>query len=213
MEAKQKKHKSFRKWLASGWTVTGLLLLALILFVVNGYGVTARATEDGGEGEGEPTSTLVGQTGEITIEQEENDLKYVKIGTGVPADDGVHLVTYNIYSGEEILGTLEWRAGTGSYSSAWMTVGETTKSVYVTSTRQLLNPKIGLSYWQDDPNTISEVEGLFPIRDTYRYEVIGDVKIADNCIIGAGAVVTKSFLQPGTVIAGVPARVIELKKD
>ena len=38
--------------------------------------------------------------------------------------------------------------------------------------------------------------------------VIGDVKIADDCIIGAGAVVTKSFLEPGTVIAGVPARSI-----
>jgi len=42
--------------------------------------------------------------------------------------------------------------------------------------------------------------------------VIGDVKIADNCIIGAGAVVTKSFLEPGTIIAGVPAKAIEPKK-
>ena len=42
--------------------------------------------------------------------------------------------------------------------------------------------------------------------------VIGDIKIADNCIIGAGSVVTKSFLNPGTVIAGVPAKEIELKK-
>ncbi len=38
--------------------------------------------------------------------------------------------------------------------------------------------------------------------------VIGNVKIADNCIIGAGAVVTKSFLSPGTIIAGVPAKEI-----
>lgn len=42
--------------------------------------------------------------------------------------------------------------------------------------------------------------------------VIGDVTIADHCIIGAGAVVTKSFLEPGTVIAGVPAKAIEPKK-
>lgn len=36
--------------------------------------------------------------------------------------------------------------------------------------------------------------------------VIGDVEIADNCVIGAGAVVTKSFTIPGTIIVGVPAR-------
>lgn len=38
--------------------------------------------------------------------------------------------------------------------------------------------------------------------------VIGKVEIADGCVIGAGAVVTKSFLTPGTVIAGVPAKEI-----
>ena len=38
--------------------------------------------------------------------------------------------------------------------------------------------------------------------------IIGDVTIADNCIIGAGAVVTKSFTEPGSVIVGVPARKI-----
>ena len=41
--------------------------------------------------------------------------------------------------------------------------------------------------------------------------IIGDVKIADNCVIGANAVVTKSFLEQGTVICGVPAR--EIKKN
>ena len=39
--------------------------------------------------------------------------------------------------------------------------------------------------------------------------VIGDVEIADNCIIGAGAVVTKSFTTPGSVIAGVPAKIVK----
>ncbi len=39
--------------------------------------------------------------------------------------------------------------------------------------------------------------------------IIGDVEIADNCIIGAGAVVTKSFTTPGSVIAGVPAKLIK----
>lgn len=38
--------------------------------------------------------------------------------------------------------------------------------------------------------------------------IIGDVVIADNCVIGAGAVVTKSFTKPGTIIAGVPAKEI-----
>ena len=39
--------------------------------------------------------------------------------------------------------------------------------------------------------------------------IVGDVEIADNCIIGAGAVVTKSFTVPGSVIAGVPARLVK----
>lgn len=38
--------------------------------------------------------------------------------------------------------------------------------------------------------------------------IIGDVVIADNCVIGAGSVVTKSFTAPGSVIAGVPAKEI-----
>ena len=43
--------------------------------------------------------------------------------------------------------------------------------------------------------------------------VIGDVLIADDCVIGAGAVVTRSFPVPGTVIAGVPAKEIGRKTD
>ncbi len=39
--------------------------------------------------------------------------------------------------------------------------------------------------------------------------IIGDVTIADNCVIGAGAVVTKSFTTPGSVIAGVPAKLVK----
>lgn len=34
------------------------------------------------------------------------------------------------------------------------------------------------------------------------------VTLADNCVVGAGSVVTKSFLEPGSVIAGNPARKI-----
>lgn len=38
--------------------------------------------------------------------------------------------------------------------------------------------------------------------------IIGDIEIADGCIIGAGAVVTRSFTKPNCVIAGIPAKVI-----
>ena len=36
--------------------------------------------------------------------------------------------------------------------------------------------------------------------------ILPGVTIADNCIIGAGSVVSKSFLKPGGVIAGNPAK-------
>ncbi|MBQ9375976.1 MAG: hypothetical protein IJU04_06555 [Ruminococcus sp.] len=38
--------------------------------------------------------------------------------------------------------------------------------------------------------------------------IIGDITIADKCIIGAGAVVTRSFETPGSVVVGVPAKCI-----
>lgn len=38
--------------------------------------------------------------------------------------------------------------------------------------------------------------------------IIGNVKIADNCVIGAGAVVTKSCEKEGSVLVGVPAKII-----
>lgn len=39
----------------------------------------------------------------------------------------------------------------------------------------------------------------------------GDIEIADNCWIGANAVVNKSFLEPYSVIAGVPAKVVKME--
>lgn len=42
-------------------------------------------------------------------------------------------------------------------------------------------------------------------------QIVGPVVIADNITIGAGAVVTKSFLEPNVVIAGVPAKIIKRK--
>ncbi len=39
--------------------------------------------------------------------------------------------------------------------------------------------------------------------------IIGDINIAENCVIGANAVVTKSFETPGSVVVGVPGRLLE----
>jgi serine O-acetyltransferase len=39
-------------------------------------------------------------------------------------------------------------------------------------------------------------------------KLYGPVVIGDNCVIGANAVVTKSFPEPGLTIAGIPAKVI-----
>lgn len=43
-------------------------------------------------------------------------------------------------------------------------------------------------------------------------KIIGDVKIANGCVIGANAVVTKDFLEENSIIAGVPAKVIGYRK-
>ncbi len=42
----------------------------------------------------------------------------------------------------------------------------------------------------------------------YGAVILGDIHIADNVVIGANAVVTKSFEESGIVIAGAPARKI-----
>ncbi len=39
-------------------------------------------------------------------------------------------------------------------------------------------------------------------------KIYGEITIADGCAIGANAVVNKSFLEPGSIIAGIPAKVI-----
>ena len=40
-------------------------------------------------------------------------------------------------------------------------------------------------------------------------KIIGGITLADNIVVGANAVVTKSFLEPGITIAGVPAKRIK----
>lgn len=42
----------------------------------------------------------------------------------------------------------------------------------------------------------------------YGATLIGDISIADDCVIGANALVNRSFGEPGSRIAGVPARKI-----
>lgn len=42
--------------------------------------------------------------------------------------------------------------------------------------------------------------------------IIGDVYIADDCVIGANSLVNKSFYEKGSVIVGSPAKVIKIKK-
>lgn len=43
-------------------------------------------------------------------------------------------------------------------------------------------------------------------------KVIGGITVADNVTIGANAVVTKSCLQKGAVLVGVPAKVVKIKE-
>lgn len=47
----------------------------------------------------------------------------------------------------------------------------------------------------------------------YGAVLVGDIRIADNIVIGANAVVTKSFEEPGIVLAGAPARKIRDRID
>ena len=44
-------------------------------------------------------------------------------------------------------------------------------------------------------------------------KIIGKVEIADDIAIGANAVVTHSFTEPGIAIAGVPARKVGMRKE
>ena len=43
----------------------------------------------------------------------------------------------------------------------------------------------------------------------YGSVIIGDVRIADHCIVGANAVVNRSFEEAGSTVVGVPARKID----
>jgi serine O-acetyltransferase len=40
-------------------------------------------------------------------------------------------------------------------------------------------------------------------------KLYGPITIGDNCVVGANAVVTKSFPEPGLTLAGIPAKIIQ----
>lgn len=42
--------------------------------------------------------------------------------------------------------------------------------------------------------------------------VVGNVELGDDCVVGAGAVVTKD-VPKGAIVAGVPAKIIKIKDD
>jgi len=42
--------------------------------------------------------------------------------------------------------------------------------------------------------------------------ILAGVTIADGCIVGAGAVVTKSITEPYSIVGGVPAKVIGMRR-
>jgi serine O-acetyltransferase len=44
-------------------------------------------------------------------------------------------------------------------------------------------------------------------------KIFGDVKIADNCCIGANAVVNKTINEEGVTVAGIPAEKISNKNS
>ena len=42
-------------------------------------------------------------------------------------------------------------------------------------------------------------------------KIIGDVVIADGCVIGAGSIVVSSVLEPNSIVVGIPGRAVKVK--
>lgn len=53
-------------------------------------------------------------------------------------------------------------------------------------------------------NTFSKIGNNVYIGTSAR--ILGNITIADNVVIGANAVVTKSIAEPGITVAGIPAK-------
>lgn len=74
------------------------------------------------------------------------------------------------------------------------------------------NAKIGKYFKTAGNICIGDSGGAPIIGDNVTFAfgaiAIGPISIADNCYIGAGSVVTKSFDKSGSVICGVPAKLL-----
>ena len=68
---------------------------------------------------------------------------------------------------------------------------------------------VGVSHLNDDKCPVLGKN----VEIGYGTVILGDITIADDIIIGANAVVTKSFTEPGIVIAGAPAKKIRDKAE
>lgn len=68
------------------------------------------------------------------------------------------------------------------------------------------NNCIGNSHEEDDCPVIGN-----NVRLGVGAKVIGNIYIADNVTIAAGAVVTKSCFEKGVTLAGIPAKIINRK--
>lgn len=80
--------------------------------------------------------------------------------------------------------------------------------------------KIGKNFRLHGNNCIGNsrsVDDCPTIGDNVRFcagaMAFGDIYIADNVTVAAGAVVTKSCYEKGAVLAGVPAKIVKIKKD
>lgn len=78
----------------------------------------------------------------------------------------------------------------------------------------------GITIWTSDGHAIFDSNGklLNPDKDTiignhvwvgHAVEILKGVQIPDGCVIGAGALVTKSFTEKNSIIAGTPASIIK----
>lgn len=65
-----------------------------------------------------------------------------------------------------------------------------------------------------DPTEIPEFDAPI-IGDNVYFapgaKVSGPLRIADNCVIGANSVVTRSFTTPGVTLSGIPAKIVAVR--
>jgi len=77
--------------------------------------------------------------------------------------------------------------------------------IYITDSNHTLEPGTTPA---DSPMDVGEVRIGNGCWVGAHATILKDVELEDYCVVGAGAVVTKSF-SSGSVIAGTPARIID----